>query len=125
MKFLKKDLTASSSGEQVKQSIPCTFRNHAAAVKSAATVHYVDANGLDKTFFALSTSLDPLFDVADEYDNAVIVGCLLAAGYRSGRDLTEFENAKAPPPPLRRDAKSLTRKPAHAGTRTRKSTPRS
>ena len=93
MKFLKKDLTASSSGEQIKQSIPCTFRAHAAAVKSAATVHYVDANGIDKTYFALNSSLDPLFTTADEYDNAVITACLLTAGYRSGRDLTTLENA--------------------------------
>ena len=93
MKALKKDLTASSSGEQVKSAIPCTFRNHAAAVKSAATVHYMDANGIDKTYFALSTSLDPLFTTADQYDDAVITACLLTAGYRSGRDLTEFENA--------------------------------
>lgn len=93
MKFLEKSLTASTSGEQVKNAIPCTFRAHAAAVKSAATVHYVDKSGLDKTFFALSTSLDPLFDTADEYDNEVITACLAAAGYRSGRDLTEFENA--------------------------------
>lgn len=93
MKFLEKSLTASTSGEQVKSAIPCTFRNHAAAVKSAATVHYVDANGIDKTFFALSASVDPLFDTADEYDNAVITACLLAAGYRSGRDLTALENA--------------------------------
>ena len=93
MKFLKKDLTASSSGEQVKQSIPCTFRAHAAAVKSAATVHYVDQNGIDKTFFALNVSLDPLFTVADSYDDDVITACLMAAGYRSGRDLTELENA--------------------------------
>lgn len=94
MKFLKKDLTASSSGEQIKQSIPCTFRAHAAAVKSAATVHYMDANGIDKTFFALSTSLDPLFQTADDYDNEVITACLMAAGYRRGiRDLTELENA--------------------------------
>ncbi len=93
MKALKKDLTASSSGEQIKNAIPCTFRNHAAAVKSAATVHYMDANGIDKTFFALSTSLDPLFTIADQYDDAVITACLLIAGYRSGRDLTEFENA--------------------------------
>ncbi len=96
MKFLKKDLTASSSGEQVKQSIPCTFRAHAAAVKSAATVHYVDANGIDKTYFALSTSLDPLFTVADSYDDDVITACLMAAGYRSGRDLTDLENAVKP-----------------------------
>ena len=93
MKFLKKDLTASNSGEQVKSAIPCTFRAHAAAVKSAGTVHYVDANGIDKTYFALSTSLDPLFTIADEYDDDVIVACLLVAGYRSGRDLTELENA--------------------------------
>lgn len=93
MKALKKDLTASSCGEQVKNAIPCTFRNHAAAVKSAATVHYTDANGMDKTYFALSTSLDPLFNVADDYDNEVITACLMAAGYRSGRDLTDLENA--------------------------------
>ena len=93
MKFLKKDLTASSSGEQIKSAVPCTFRAHAAAVKSAATVHYVDENGIDKTFFALSTSVDPLFNTADEYDNAVITACLLVAGYRSGRDLTALENA--------------------------------
>lgn len=93
MKALKKDLTASSSGEQIKNAIPCTFRNHAAAVKSAATVHYVDTNGIDKTYFALSTSLDPLFNVADSYDDDVITACLLVAGYRSGRDLTALENA--------------------------------
>lgn len=93
MKFLKKDLTASSSGEQIKSAIPCTFRSHAAAVKSAGTVHYTDANGIDKTYFALKSPVDPLFAVADEYDDAVITACLLTAGYRSGRDLTEFENA--------------------------------
>ena len=93
MKVLKKDLTASSSGEQIKSAIPCTFRAHATAVKSAATVHYTDANGIDKTFFALNSSLDPLFTTADDYDDEVITACLLAAGYRSGRDLTEFENA--------------------------------
>ena len=93
MKFLEKSLTSSTSGEQIKQSIPCTFRGHAAAVKSAATVHYVGKDGLDKTFFALSVSLNPLFDVADEYDNDVITACLMAAGYRSGRDLTALENA--------------------------------
>lgn len=93
MQFLKKDLTSSTSGEQIKSAVPCTFRAHAAAVKSAATVRYVDQNGLDRTFFALSTSLDPLFDTADQYDNAVITACLLVAGYRSGRDLTAFENA--------------------------------
>lgn len=93
MKFLKKDLTTSNSGEQIKSAIPCTFRSHAAAVKSAATIHYVDTNGIDKTYFALSTSLDSLFNTADEYDDAVITACLIVAGYRSGRDLTEFENA--------------------------------
>ena len=93
MKFLEKSLTASNSGEQVKQSIPCTFRAHAAALKSAATVHYVDANGIDKTFYALNSSLDPLFTIADDYDNEVITACLMAAGYRSGRDLTALENA--------------------------------
>ena len=93
MKALKKDLTASSSGEQIKSAVPCTFRNHAAAVKSAATVHYVDQNGIDKTYFALNASLDPLFRTADDYDNEVITACLMAAGYRSGRDRTELENA--------------------------------
>ena len=109
MKFLKKDLTASSSGEQIKQSIPCTFRAHAAAVKSAGTIHYVDQSGLDKTFFALKSTVDPLFTIADQYDDAVIVDCLLVAGYRSGRDLTALENAvktaKAAAAPLeKRDA---------------------
>jgi len=93
MNFLEKSLTASSSGEQIKNAIPCTFRNHAAAVKSAATVHYVDKSGLDKTFFALKTPVDPLFKTADDYDNEVIISCLIAAGYRSGRDLTDLENA--------------------------------
>lgn len=93
MKFLEKSLTTSNSGEQVKSAIACTFRNHAAAVKSAATVHYIDANGIDKTYYALNSSLDPLFDVADDYDNEVITACLIVAGYRSGRDLTEFGNA--------------------------------
>ena len=93
MKVLKKDLTASNSGEQIKNAIPCTFRAHATAVKSAATVHYVDANGIDKTYFALNVSLDPLFTTADQYDDAVITACLLVAGYRSGRNLTELENA--------------------------------
>lgn len=93
MKFLEKELTASNSGEQVKQAIACTFRNHAAAIKSAATVHYVGKDGLDKTFFALSTSLNPLFETADQYDDDVITACLVAAGYRSGRDLTAYENA--------------------------------
>ena len=117
MKFLEKSLTASSSGEQVKQSIPCTFRNHAAALKSAATVHYVDGNGLDKTFYALKSPVDPLFDVADEYDNAVICDCLLIAGYRSGRDLTALENAvktaKAAAAPLEKRADELNTQ-AHA-----------
>ena len=93
MKFLKKDLTTSSSGEQIKSAIPCTFRAHAAGVKSAATVHYTDENGIDKTYFALTTSLDDLFTTADDYDDAVIAACLLAADYRSGRDLTDLENA--------------------------------
>ena len=93
MKFLEKSLTASNSGEQVKSAIACTFRNHAAALKSAATVHYLDKNGIDRTYFALSASVDPLFDVADDYDDEVITACLRVAGYRSGRDLTEFENA--------------------------------
>ena len=93
MKFLQKDLTASNSGEQVKSAIACTFRNHAAALKSAATVKYTDKSGIEKTFFALATSVDPLFQTADEYDNAVITACLMVAGYRSGRDLTALENA--------------------------------
>ena len=93
MKFLKKDLTASSSGEQIKSAIACTFRAHAAGVKSAATVHYVDASGLDKTYLALNCSLHPLFTIADRYDDEVITACLLTAGYRSGRDLTALENA--------------------------------
>lgn len=94
MKFLKKDLTASSSGEQIKSAIPCTFRAHAAAVKSAATVHYMDERGIDKTFYALNSSLDPLFQTADRLDDEVITSCLLAAGYRRGiRDLTALENA--------------------------------
>ena len=108
MKFLKKDLSASTSGEQIKSAIPCTFRAHAAAVKSAATVHYVDGVGIDKTYFALTSSLDPLFVTADRYDDEVIAACLLAAGYRSGRDLTELENsvktaAAAAAPLIKRD----------------------
>ena len=93
MKFIKKDLTASTSGEQVKSAIPCTFRAHAAGVKAAATVHYMDETGIDKTYFALTCSIDPLFAVADDYDDEVIAACLLTAGYRSGRDLTALENA--------------------------------
>ena len=93
MKFLKKDLVASNSGEQIKSAIPCTFRAHAAAVKAAGTVHYVDKNGIERTFSALTTSLKPLFTTADQYDDAVIAACLVAAGYRSGRDLTKLENA--------------------------------
>lgn len=108
MKFLKKDLTASSSGEQIKSAIPCTFRAHATGVKSAATVHYTDENGIDKNYFALTCSLDPLFITADRYDDEVIASCLLAAGYRSGRDLTEIENsvktaAAAAAPLIKRD----------------------
>lgn len=93
MNFLKKDLTASTSGEQIKSAIPCTFRAHATAVKSAATVNYTDESGIDKKLFALTCSLDPLFTIADLYDDAVITACLLVAGYRSGRDLTELENS--------------------------------
>ena len=93
MKFLQKDLTASACGEQIKSAVPCTFRNHAAAVKAAGTVHYVDKNGVDRTFFAIDSSLDTLFEAARRYDDEVIVACLLAAGYRSGRDLTAQETA--------------------------------
>ena len=93
MKFLEKDLTTSSCGEQIKNAIACTFRNHAAAVKSAATVHYIGKDGIDKTFYALTGSLDSLFQTADQYDDEVIAACLLIAGYRSGRDLTALENA--------------------------------
>ena len=119
MKALKKDLTASSSGEQIKSAIPCTFRAHAAAVKSAATVHYVDENGLDKTYFALNSSLDPLFTIADLYDDEVITNCLLIAGYRSGRDLTDFENAvktaESAAAPFEKRAEELNRAAAACG----------
>ena len=119
MKALKKDLTASSSGEQIKSAIPCTFRAHAAAVKSAATVHYVDKLGLEKTYFALAISLDPLFAVADQYDDEVIAACLLAAGYRSGRDLTALENAvktaESAAAPLIKRADELNRQAAACG----------
>ena len=119
MKVLKKDLTAATSGEQIKSAIPCTFRAHAAGVKSAAIVHYVDANGIDKTYFALTTSLEPLFETADQYDDAVITACLLAAGYRSGRDLTSLENAvktaeSAAAPLIKRD-EELRRQAASCG----------
>ena len=93
MKFLQKDLAASACGEQIKAATPCTFWAHAAAVKAAGTVHYVDKNGVDRTFFALNASLAPLFEAARRYDDEVIVACLLAAGYRSGRDLTAQETA--------------------------------
>ena len=93
MKFIRKNLTTSSSGEQIKSAVPCTFRNHAAAVKAAGTVHYVDQSGIERNFSALTTSLDPLFQTADRLDDEVIAACLLAAGYRSGRDLTTLENA--------------------------------
>lgn len=93
MKFLEKNLTVSACGEQVKSAVPCTFRAHAAAVKGAAIVHYMDNNGLEKKFEALTVSLDPLFTIADQYDDDVITACLLAAGYRSGRDITALENA--------------------------------
>ena len=93
MKFIQKNLTSSTSGEQIKHAIACTFRNHAAALKSAATVHYVDKIGIEKTFNALTTSLEDLFITADRRDDEVIAACLFAAGYRSGRDLTELENS--------------------------------
>lgn len=93
MKCIEKDLTVSSCGEQIKNAIPCTFRAHAAALKGAATVKYISKSGLDKTFYALTVSVDPLFNTADQYDDAVITACLLTAGYRSGRDLTALENA--------------------------------
>lgn len=119
MKFLEKSLTESTCGEQVKQAIPCTFRNHAAAVKSAATVHYVDAHGIDKVFFALTSSLDPLFNTADQYDDDVIVSCLVAAGYRSGRDLTALENAvktaESAAAPLEKRDEELRRKAGACG----------
>ena len=119
MKVLKKDLTTSSCGEQIKSAIPCTFRAHAAGVKSAATVHYVDENGIDKTYFALSVSLNPLFTTADQYDDAVITACLLTAGYRSGRDLTEFENAvktaESAAAPFEKRADELGRQAAACG----------
>ena len=119
MKALKKDLTASSSGEQIKSAIPCTFRAHAAGVKAAATVHYMDENGIDKTYFALTASLDPLFTVADQYDDEVIASCLLAAGYRSGRDLTELENsvktAESAAAPFEKRADELGRQAAACG----------
>ena len=93
MKMIQKNLTASTSGEQVKSAIQCTFRAHAAAVKAAGVIHYVDKNGLDKKFEALASSLEPLFTEADRRDDEVIAACLLTAGYRSGRDLTALENA--------------------------------
>ena len=119
MKALKKDLTASSSGEQIKSAIPCTFRAHAAAVKSAATVHYTDENGIDKTYFALSVSLEPLFETADRYDDEVIANCLLVAGYRSGRDLTALEDAvktaESAAAPFEKRADELGRQAAACG----------
>ena len=119
MKFLRKDLTSSTSGEQIKSAIACTFRAHASGVKSAATVHYTDENGLDKTYFALTGSLEPLFTVADEYDNAVITACLLTAGYRSGRDLTALENAvktaESAAAPLTKREEELRKKAAACG----------
>ena len=93
MKMIQKNLTASTSGEQVKSAIACTFRAHAAAVKSAGIVHYVSDKGIEKTFNAITSSLEPLFNTADQYDDEVIGACLLVAGYRSGRDLTALENA--------------------------------
>ena len=93
MKFIEKNLTTSACGEQVKSAVALTFRAHAAAVKAAGTVHYISDKGIDKTFNALTTSLDPLFREADQYDDEVIASCLVTAGYRSGRDLTELENS--------------------------------
>ena len=93
MKFLRKDLTSSSCGEQIKSAVACTFRNHAAAVKAAGTVHYLDKAGIERTFSAINSPLDPLFTTADQYDDEVIAACLVTAGYRSGRDLTALENA--------------------------------
>lgn len=93
MKFIQKALTSSSSGEQIKSAVACTFRAHAAALKAGATIRYTDKAGLEKTFFALSTSLEPLFAEADRRDDEVIAACLLVAGYRSGRDLTALETA--------------------------------
>ena len=93
MKFLEKSLTASTSGEQIKNAVRCTFWAHAAGVKSAATVRYSDKSGIEKTFFAVTTALEPLFTAARNYDDEVIAACLLVAGYRSGRDLTALENA--------------------------------
>lgn len=94
MKFIQKNLTTSSCGEQVKSAIACTFRNHAAAVKAAGVIHYLDKNGLEKKFEALTCSLEPLFIEADRLDDEVIANCLLAAGYRRGiRDLVGLENA--------------------------------
>lgn len=119
MKALKKDLTASTCGEQIKSAIPCTFRAHAAGVKSAATVHYVDANGIDKTYFALTCSLEDLFITADRRDDEVIAACLLVAGYRSGRDLTTLENAvktaESAAAPLIKRADELGRQAAACG----------
>ena len=119
MKFIKKDLTSSTSGEQIRSAVRCTFRAHAAGVKSAATVRYTDKSGLDKTFFALNCSIDPLFSTADQYDDAVITACLLAAGYRSGRDLTEVENAvktaESAASPLEKRADELRRQAAACG----------
>ena len=119
MKALKKDLTTSSCGEQIKNAIPCTFRAHATAVKSAATVRYTDGNGIEKTYFALTCSLEHLFITADQYDDDVIAACLLAAGYRSGRDLTDLENAvktaESAAAPFEKRAEELNRQAAACG----------
>ena len=119
MKFIEKNLTNSSSGERIRSAIPCTFRAHAAGVKSAATVHYMDRNGLDKSFDALTTSLEPLFETADRYDDEVIAACLLAAGYRSGRDLTALENAiktaESAAAPFEKRAEEINRAAAACG----------
>ena len=119
MRFLEKDLTVSSCGERIKSAIACTFRNHAAALKAAATVRYVNEQGIEKSFFALTAQMDPLFQTADEYDNEVIASCLLAAGYRSGRDLTALENAvktaESAAAPLAKRDDDLRRKAASCG----------
>ena len=119
MKFLEKNLTESTSGEQIKNAIRCTFWAHAAAVKAAATVHYSDKSGIEKTFFAVTTALEPLFTAARHYDDEVIASCLLVAGYRSGRDLTELENsvktAAAAAAPLTKREEDLRKAAAACG----------
>ena len=119
MRFLEKDLTTSTSGEQIRSAVRCTFWAHAASVKAAATVRYVNEQGIEKTFFALNAKMDPLFEVARRYDDEVIVECLVAAGYRSGRDLTALENAvktaESAAAPLEKRDDDLRRKAASCG----------